>query len=493
MAIAERTGAVPAQAADKEDPRTGMADVLHRQRAAFEAERPVPRKIRDDRLRRTIDLLKTHQDALAEAMNEDFCGRPPLMGKFADVLPAVKALAHARRHLRSWMRPERRSVDFPLNLLGAKAWVSWEPKGVVGVISPWNFPVNLTFAPLAGIFAAGNRAMIKPSEFTPATSALIAELVARYFDETEAAVFTGGPEVGAAFASLPFDHLLFTGATGIARHVMRAAAENLVPVTLELGGKSPAIVTPSANLDRAAYRIVAGKMMNAGQICLAPDYALVPRGQEEAFVEALEDTAAALYPRIKDNPDYTAVINRRHKERLLGYLRDAEEKGARVRVVNPAGERFDPEDNSTVLPLHILTDVTDEMTVMQEEIFGPLLPVKPYETLEEAIAYVNAHPRPLGLYVFGERGEEIDQVLQRTISGGVTVNDVMWHVAVEDLPFGGIGPSGMGVYHGRDGFRTFSHPRSILRQPKIDLLKLSGAIPPYGKALERTLRMQMKG
>ncbi len=493
MAIAEKTRATHESGSGAEDIRRRMEEVLRRQRAAFEAERPVPRKVRDDRLRRTIDLLKTHQDALAEAMNEDFCGRPPLMGKFADVLPAVKALAHARKNLRWWMRPERRSVDFPLNLLGAKAWVSWEPKGVVGVISPWNFPVNLTFAPLAGIFAAGNRVMIKPSEFTPATSALIAELVGRYFDEAEAAVFTGGPEVGAAFASLAFDHLLFTGATGIARHVMRAAAENLVPVTLELGGKSPAILTPSADLDRAAYRIVAGKMMNAGQICLAPDYALVPRDKRDAFVAAVEETASSLYPRIKDNPDYTSVINRRHKERLLGYVRDAEKKGASVRVVNPAGESFDPEDNSNVLPLHILTDVTDEMTVMQEEIFGPLLPVVGYDSLDDAIAYVNAHPRPLGLYVFGERREEIDAVLSHTISGGVTVNDVMWHVAVEDLPFGGIGPSGMGVYHGRDGFRTFSHARSVLRQPKIDLLKLSGAIPPYGRALERTLKMQMKG
>ncbi len=477
----------------RDDEIREMERVLARQREAFLAEMPVPRKVRDDRLARAIDLLKSHQDDLAAAMDEDFGGRPHLMSKLTDIVSAVKALAHARRHLKSWMRPERRAVDFPLGLFGAKAWVEFAPKGVVGLISPWNFPVNLTFGPLAGIFAAGNRVMIKPSEFTPRTSALMKELIGRWFDETEAFVVTGDAEVGAAFAGQPFDHLLFTGATGVARHVMRAAADNLVPVTLELGGKSPVIVSRSADLDRTVYRVVAGKMMNAGQICLAPDYMLVPRARRDEIVEGLVEAAASLYPQIKNNPHYTAIVNERHRRRLEGLVDDARRRGARIRVVNPADESFGPDDNSRMMPLHILWDVDDEMRVMQEEIFGPLLPVLTYEDIDEAIARINGRPRPLGLYYFGEDAAERRRVLDRTISGGVTLDDVVWHVADEDLPFGGIGPSGMGSYHGRDGFRTFSHARAVFRQPKIDVLKLAGALPPYGRRLERTLRMQMKG
>ncbi|RMF13142.1 MAG: coniferyl aldehyde dehydrogenase [Alphaproteobacteria bacterium] len=470
-----------------------MERVLARQREAFLAELPVPRRVRDDRLARAIELLKTHQDDLAAAMDEDFGGRPHLMSKLTDIVSAVKALSHARRHLKFWMRPEKRSVDFPLGLFGARAWVEFEPKGVVGLISPWNFPVNLTFGPLAGIFAAGNRVMIKPSEFTPRTSALMKELIARWFDETEAFVVTGDAEIGAAFAGQPFDHLLFTGATGVARHVMRAAAEHLVPVTLELGGKSPVIVSRSADLERTAGRVVAGKMMNAGQICLAPDYMLVPRERRDEIIEGLAEAASSFYPQIKNNPDYTAIINERHKQRLEGYVEDARRRGAQIRIVNPGDENFSADDNSRMMPLHILWDVTDEMQVMREEIFGPLLPVLAYEDIDEAIAYVNRRPRPLGLYYFGEDEKECRRVLDRTISGGVTLDDVVWHVSDEDLPFGGVGPSGIGSYHGRDGFRTFSHARAVFRQPKIDVLKLAGAIPPYGRKLERTLKMQMKG
>ncbi len=472
--------------------RAAMRDVLEAQRKAVLAESPVPASVRIDRLDRARALLVDHGTTLAEAMAEDYGGRPELMSLFSDIAPSVKALAFAKKHLRRWMRPERRRLEFPLGLLGAKAWIEYQPKGVVGLISPWNFPVNLTFAPLAGILAAGNRAMIKPSEITPATSETMARLIAEYFDETEITVITGGPEVGQAFAALPFDHLLFTGATAIGRHVMRAAADNLTPVTLELGGKSPVIVSRTADAAETARRVIVGKMMNAGQICLAPDYMLVPAEDEDDIVAALAAAARALYPTVRANPDYTPIVNARHKARLMAHIADAEKKGAGITVVNPAGEDFAADENSTVLPLHILRHVDDSMTVMQEEIFGPLLPVVPYRAIEDAIAYVNARPRPLGLYYFGRDPEEERRVLDRTVSGGVTLGDVLWHVAHEDLPFGGIGPSGMGVYHGRDGFRTFSHARAIYRQSRINIGRLIGAEPPYGTRLRKIVEMQIR-
>ncbi|RMD87071.1 MAG: coniferyl aldehyde dehydrogenase [Alphaproteobacteria bacterium] len=469
-----------------------METVLAAQRKAVLAESPVSAAVRIDRLERARALLVTHRDSLADAMAEDFRGRPRLMSQFSDIAPSVKALAFAKKHVRRWMRPERRRLEFPLGLLGAKAWIEYQPKGVVGLISPWNFPVNLTFAPLAGILAAGNRVMIKPSEITPATSDTMARLIREYFDETEITVITGGPEVGQVFSALPFDHLLFTGATAIGRHVMRAAADNLTPVTLELGGKSPVIVSRSADLAETARRVIIGKMMNAGQICLAPDYMLVPEEAVAPAVEALEAAATAFYPTVKANPDYTPIVNARHKARLLAHIEDATRKGARITVVNPAGEDFTADENSTVLPLHILRDVDDGMTVMQEEIFGPLLPIVSYRAIEDAIAYVNARPRPLGLYYFGRDREEERRVLDRTVSGGVTLGDVLWHVAHEDLPFGGIGPSGMGVYHGREGFRTFSHAKSIYRQSRINIGRLIGAEPPYGERLRRIVELQIR-
>src|SRR5690606_33812589 len=349
------------------------------------------------------------------------------------------------------MKPEKRKVQFPLGLLGARARVEYQPLGTVGIISPWNFPVNLTWTPLAGVFAAGNRAMIKPSEFTPATSELMARLLRQAYDETEVAVVTGGPAVGQAFSSQPFDHLLFTGATSIAYHVMRAAAENLVPLTLELGGKSPVIVSKTAKLDDAAAKIMTGKMLNAGQICLAPDYVFVPEGKVDEFVSEAQKSVKKMYPTLKDNPDYTSVINQRHYDRINGYIEDAKAKGAKIVEINPANEDFRQQQTHKIPPT-IVINPTDDMKVMQDEIFGPVLPVKSYRDLNEVLGYVNDHPRPLGLYYFGEDEQEERRVLDRTTSGGVTVNDVIMHVSMEDLPFGGVGPSGMGSYHGVDGF-----------------------------------------
>lgn len=468
-----------------------MRELLDAQRAAFLAELPVSAAVRQDRLMRAKALLLDNRDALARAVSDDFGHRSTEQTLLTDIMASVGPLNHAAKHLDKWMAREKRKLEFPLGLLGARAWVEYQPKGVVGVIAPWNFPVNLTFGPLAGVLAAGNRALVKPSEFTPATSELMAELAGNYFDPAELAFVTGGPEVGKAFTELPFDHLIFTGATSVGKHVMRAAAENLVPVTLELGGKSPTILGRSADVARATDRVATGKMMNAGQICLAPDYMLVPEEQEAAVVEGLKASAARLYPSLLANADYTSVVNGRHRERLESYLADARDKGAEVIVVNPANEDFTAQ-NTHKMPLHIVRKVTDDMKVMQEEIFGPVLPVKTYKRLEEAVDYVNAHDRPLGLYYFGQDAAEERQVLDRTISGGVTVNDVIMHIASEDLPFGGVGPSGMGSYHGQDGFKTFSHAKAVYKQPKIDIAKLGGFKPPYGTATQKTLKQRLK-
>jgi len=385
------------------------------------------------------------------------------------------------------MRRDRRAVSPPaLALLGARAWVDYQPKGVVGLISPWNFPFNLTFAPLAGILAAGNRAMIKPSEFTPRSSALMQRMIAGAFDETELTVITGGSEVGERFSALPFDHLIFTGATSVARHVMRAAAEHLVPVTLELGGKSPSIIGRDADLDLAARRLMFGKTLNAGQVCVAPDYALVPGVRADAFVDALQRAVAAMFPSLRGNPDYTSIVNERHHARLLGYLQDAKAKGATLRVLGQAEETF---DDRRIAPTVVL-GVDDTMDVMREEIFGPILPVVPYDGIDAAIAHINARARPLSLYYFGNDRAEQERVLARTVVGGVTINDTILHLTMDDLPFGGIGPSGMGAYHGFDGFRTFSHARPVYRQARFDISAMLR--PPYGTMVDRLLAFKLR-
>lgn len=472
------------------DVKHEMRETLERQRESFLAEGRVSPAARIDRLDRMLDLVIANKERFAEALKADFGVRPEPMSMMTDILPTVNALKHAKKHVREWMRPDKRKIDFPLGLLGAKAWVEYQPKGVIGCVSPWNFPVNLSIGPMAGMLAAGNRVMLKPSEFTPATSDLLKALLEEYFDDTEIAVFTGGPEVGVAFSRQRFDHLLFTGATSIGRHVMRAAAENLVPVTLELGGKSPVIVSESADIDDAARKIMTGKMMNAGQICLAPDYLMTHESRRDAVANALQRVAAEMYPQLAANEQYTSIINERNAERLRGYVTDAKEKGARITAINPANEDFDA-GGTRVMPA-IVENVDDSMAIMQEEIFGPLLPVKTYANLDEAIRYINGRERPLGLYYFGSDKAEQQRVLNETTSGGVTINDVIWHVMHEDLPFGGVGPSGMGSYHGRAGFLEFSHSKSVFQQAKINLAKLVGLIPPYGSTLEKTLKREIR-
>lgn len=461
-----------------------MRTILEAQRAAHLRDGPPAASVRKARIDRCVTLLVDHKEEIVEAVSADFGARSPVLTRMAELAGTIAPLKHSKQHLERWMRAEKRPAQFPLGVLGARAEVRFQPKGVVGVIAPWNFPVHLALSPLAGIFAAGNRAILKLSELTPTTSELLRRLFDIYFEEEEAAVVTGGPEIGAAFAALPFDHLLFTGGTAVGRRVMLAAAENLTPVTLELGGKNPAIVGRSADLRKSAARIMTGKTLNAGQICLSPDYALVLGGRQAELVDALMAAASQLYPTLKDNPDYSAIIDERHFARLKGLLDDARAKGATIVEINPAKEDFSQQEHRKLPPTLVL-DPSDDMLLMQEEIFGPILPVKSVPTAAEAVAYVNAKPHPLALYYFGEDASEREQVLSRTRSGGVTVNDVVFHNAQEDLPFGGVGASGIGAYHGRDGFLEFSHRRAIYTQIGGELLAIMR--PPYSEKFKKQI------
>ena len=476
-----------------QDPlNTSMRDILAKQKAAHLRDGAPSLAKRIDWLDRCIGLLVDYSTEIEQALMADFGARSADATRFTDVAGSIGPLKHAKAHVAKWMKTEKHKTSPAiLGLFGAKAEVQYQPKGVVGVISPWNFPVNLTFAPLAGILAAGNRAMIKPSEFTPATSALMAKMFASVFSEEEIAVVTGGPEIGQEFSSLAFDHLIFTGATSVARHVMRAAAENLVPLTLELGGKSPVILGKSADYATAAARVMNGKTLNAGQICLAPDYVLTPEDKLETFIGEAQGAVAKMFPTLKDNPDYTAIVAQRHYDRIMGYVEDARSKGARIVEINPAEEDFSQQEHRRIPPTLIINP-TDDMKVMQEEIFGPVLPVKTYKTVQDAIGYVNAHDRPLGLYYFGDDAAERDLVLNSTTSGGVTVNDVIMHITQEELPFGGVGPAGMGSYHGFDGFKEFSHRKAVYTQIKKDIGPLVQMRPPYGPGIRKYLASQLK-
>ena len=374
-----------------------------------------------------------------------------------EMLPLTWGIDYLHRNLRRFMRPERRHVALPMRL--GRACVEYQPLGVVGIVAPWNYPFSLALMPLATALAAGNRVMIKPSEFTPATSDVLATLIAETFSEDEVAVVTGDASIGAAFAALPFDHLLFTGSTAVGRAVMRAASEHLVPLTLELGGKSPVLVDRGQPLDRVATAIAYGKLANAGQTCVAPDYVLLPESDVDEFVEALGKSVAALYPEGPASDDYTSIVNVRHYQRLHGLLDDAQAKGARIVETGPSPEQANRRAHT--IPPTLVLDVHDDMRIMQEEIFGPVLPIVAYRDLDEAIAFVNARPRPLGLYYFGSSAPNHTRVLTRTTSGGVTINGTLLHYAQEDLPFGGVGPSGFGAYHGIEGFRTFSHQKAV--------------------------------
>lgn len=482
----------PEQLPVEGDIESRMQAVLEAQRSDYLKEGVVSAETRIDRLNRAIDIQIKHQARLVEALNSDFSCRCREVTLLTDVGAGIAPMKHAKKHLRKWMKAQKRPTIFPLNLLGGRSRIEYQPLGVVGVIAPWNFPVNMVFSPLAGVLAAGNRAMIKPSEFTPATSEVLSEMIAEAYDTNEVAMFTGGPEVGQAFSGLAFDHMIFTGATSIARHIMAAASRNLVPVTLELGGKSPVVISRSADIAKSVGRVMVGKTLNAGQICLAPDYLLVPEEKLHEVIDAAQDAVAGMYPTILDNPEYTSVVNERHYQRLTGYLAEAEERGEKVIAINPANEDFGQQQGSHKIPPTLIPEPSDDLKMMEEELFGPLLPIRTYREFEETIEYINSKPRPLAAYYFGEDRQEEQAMLKRTTSGGVCINDVIMHVMQEDLPFGGVGPSGMGAYHGFKGFQTFSHAKSIYRQARVNVAKLGGMLPPYSKATESTIKMQLK-
>lgn len=477
-------------AAPKSAIEAPLAQLLESQRAAFLSEAEVPAELRIDRLARAENLLVNHEQEIVATVAADFGQRPAVLTRFTDVLPAVRALQHARKHVRRWMRPQRSVPELPLLLSGVRTQIRYQPLGVVGLISPWNFPVNLTFCPLAGVLAAGNHCLIKPSEFTPATSALMARLIGEAFDAREVSVVTGDAQVAEQFSHLPFDHLLFTGSTAVGRRVMASAAEHLVPVTLELGGKCPTVVGRTADLPLCVDRILLGKLANAGQMCLAPDHVYLPRGSIEAFIQEARRWVTRVYPGLPQNADYTSLVSERHANRLADLLADATAKGGRVIELGAAPDAL--AAHRRLMNPALIVIANDDVRVMQEEIFGPLLPLRAYDRLEDVINDINRRPRPLALYYFGKDRKEERELLARTSSGGVTINDIAMHVIVEDLPFGGVGASGMGAYHGEHGFRRFSHARAIYRQPLIDVAGLLGLRPPYGARIERILRLLIR-
>jgi coniferyl-aldehyde dehydrogenase len=472
-----------------------MRAILDQQRAAFRAAPAPDLKARRADLARLAGLIEQHQEHLIAAVSADFTHRSRQDTLLGDLFPTLSSIRHLSRHLRSWMQPERRPVALPFQ--PGRAWIEQQPRGVVGVMAPWNYPVGLALVPLATALAAGNRVMLKPSELTPATSELLRSMLGKAFADEQVAVATGGPDVGNAFAHLPFDLICFTGSTAVGRLVMQAASENLVPVILELGGKSPALVDEEYPLERAARSIAHGKLANAGQTCIAPDYALVPADKADRFVQHLQAQIRQLYPDWAGNPDYGAIVSPRHHDRLTRLVEDARSRGATVlQDESPAGpqasSRARPESSAGPrrFPPTILRNVTGAMMAMQEEIFGPLLPVVTYDSLDHAIGYINDHPRPLALYLFSHHAGRQQQVLARTTAGGVTINDTMLHFLNDTLPFGGVGPSGMGSYHGIEGFRNFSHRKPVFHQSKFNFADLLR--PPFGRRFDRIMSILLR-
>ena len=452
--------------------------IMDRQRRAFLSD-PFPiRAVRHDRLSRAISMLTAARSKIVEALDHDFGGRPEAITLIADVLTPLRALKDARRKLGRWMKPEKRTPEFPLGLIGVKAWVEYQPLGVVGVVAPWNAPVALSLTPLAGILAAGNRVMIKPSELTPTVSGLIAEMIAGAFDADEVAIVQGGLDISRAFVALPFDHLLYTGGGTVARHVMRAAAEHLTPVTLELGGKSPAIVGAGTNVVEAASKIMGGKLSNGGQICMFPDHAWVLADQVDAFIKAAEAAGRKMFPEIAGNWDVTAILGEKARMRLITAVEEARSAGARV--IELGSSALAPP--GVIVPTLVI-DAPDHVMLNREEVFGPVLPIRTYKRLVHLIDRLNRQPTPLALYYFGDHAADIKLIRQRARAGGITLGDVMLHPFMRDLPFGGLGESGMGRYIGHDGFKTFSHQKATVRRGWIDIGKYIQ--PPYS---ERTLQ-----
>ncbi|NND60776.1 MAG: coniferyl aldehyde dehydrogenase [Gammaproteobacteria bacterium] len=456
--------------------------IFDQQKQAFTMSEPFTLRQRRAQLDKLAAVIAANRESVVKAISDDFGHRAAAETLSAEVMVTLESIRYARRRLAGWMRPRRARTG--LLMATTRAATVCQPKGVAGIIAPWNYPFLMVFRPLVYALSAGNRIMVKPSEYSPATSALMQEMMAEHFGEDHIAVVTGEAEVGIAFSQLPFDHLLFTGSTEVGRHVMRAAAENLTPVTLELGGKTPTIICNDVDIDMAAERICFGKMLNSGQTCTAPDYVLCAPSRQDQLVAALGAVKARMFPTIAGNYDYTSIANDRHFRRLQEMLADARDKGATIIPLNPAAEKLDPQHRR--MPLTVVRNVTDDMRIANEEIFGPILPIIDSPSLDAAIDYIRARPRPLALNLFADSKADIERVVSQTHAGGMCINDAVMHVAVEDLPFGGTGESGMGRYHGRAGFETFSNLKGVYRRPRwINTAKT--LYPPHGKALQRWL------
>ena len=467
--------AIQTQSPDK----FSLPEQLVRLKQACQAQ-PMPSLAqRRSRLTALKSALLAHKQALCDALALDYGQRSDYDSLVADILPCVMQINYSLKRLKGWMRPVRRHPG--LLLAPARVEVHYQPLGVVGIMVPWNFPVMLSLGPLIGAIAAGNRAMIKLSEFTPHTNAALRTLLEAVFDDDEVVLIEGDAGLAAAFSTLPFDHLLFTGSTAVGRQVMAAAAPQLTPLTLELGGKSPCLIAPDMPLALAVERMIFGKSLNAGQICVAPDYVLLPRGQEQPFIEAYQAHFRRLYPKGLDSPDYGSIINGAQYERLTAWLAEAKQAGAQVHpCASPARD-----DGARRLVPHLLTEVPGHCQLMQQEIFGPLLPLVPYDSIEEAIAYVAARPRPLALYLMSLDPALQHRLIRETHAGGMAINECLFQVAADDAPFGGIGPSGMGHYHGHEGFLTFSKAKTVLRRGRFSTGNLIH--PPYRRWYQRLM------
>lgn len=456
--------------------------LLAQQKAAF-SQQPFPsEQLRKQQLKALKAALIKHKDKLVKAISADFGHRSSDETLLADIMPTLLSIDHAIKHLRDWMKPEKRKVSMMFQPASSK--IMFQPLGVIGIMSPWNYPVFLSLGPLVAAIAAGNRAMIKPSEFTPYANRIISDILQDAFSQDEVCMVEGDAELAAEFSELPFDHLIFTGSTSVGKLVMASAAKNLTPVTLELGGKSPALIAPDVNAEFAVTRMLYGKCLNAGQTCVAPDYVLCPKEMESELVAAFKKQFNELYPDVSCG-DFTSVINDRQYERLQSWIKDATDKGAQLISLSDKSETL-PRS----MPLQLLLNTNSDMKIMQGEIFGPVLPIVTYQPTEingvdEAIQKINSQPRPLALYMFTKNKSTENQVLTQTHAGGVCINDTVSHVAQEDLPFGGVGPSGMGKYHAIEGFRAFSAAKPVLKRGRFYSAK--AAFPPYGKPIHKLI------
>ncbi|WP_342806357.1 coniferyl aldehyde dehydrogenase [Alteromonas sp. M12] len=463
-------------------PSNQTESIFNLQRKSYLSD-PYPKaEVRIDRISRMINLLVDHQYSLCEAVEADYGRRAVEASRMQEIMAPIAALKYARKNLTHWMKSEKRRSNFPFGLLGAKSYIKYEPLGVVGNLSPWNFPITLTLSPLGGIFAAGNRAMLKPSEYTPRTSALMADLIADYFAPDELAVIQGGADIASEFCSLPFDHLLFTGSTQVGAKILQATAPNLVPTTLELGGKSPVIIADDADIAEVAQKVAFAKTSNAGQICIAPDYVLLTNKHRQPFIDEYKKAVLRMFPDGAASPYFTNIINTNHSLRLREILIDAANAGNQV--IDIFSKPIQEVDERYVAPAII--DVNNhDCRLMREEIFGPLLPIVTVENPIEALNFVQQRPKPLALYLFSHKQKLINQVTEEVACGGMVVNDLLLHFLQDDMPFGGVGPSGMGAYHGKEGFKTFSHAKSIFIAPKFDVGRFLR--PPYGKLFTKLI------